>query len=1059
MASSFITNALQINFYYVLGIQDNEGTVNMFKALEAFGLRGFLGCPSVLYEQELAHFFDTAIVQDGDITCAVSGKYVTISESRFTSVFNLPTDGLTDLSEVPNHLVMQARTVFAKFDKPVPYSCKKRLLKYEFRLLNDILAKSITVKAGSFDAVTHERFFMMTAIHFGVKINWSKILFEVLKEMADRTVKRAKGFAAQICVILKGDPAVTLGEAKTFPHLKILSENTVNTYVSTNKTIDTRGKTDEPEVAKVTIVKRKSVSKKKSALTDKKGADEEPVEVVEKTVSKKRSASTGYEPAITKKRRTTKTKVFLSKASLELVSVAQDVEPISVVPAVEEIIEKEQEASTTDDVDQIIARIITENAEMETEEMFVEIDAGISDVTAEATGTDVVMGKADFVEPPVAGGIATGTDLAEQVEPRSDDITVEVAERSNSVTDEEDLEPFSKVLETSVSPISDDESLTIEEHLAQIPEGMMLPSLTSAEPTKIKFCSEIEIRGVEDGDWYRENLPKIAAIDKGMKSQEEPDIVQWHPAREQFKLICGDIDFLILLREQVITEMTSFFHSFSLRNFKAMRSVKDIISKEEKMLAWAETDSLETAIQRRLLIIAKYREVLLCKFLEARRTNLVSGLPTTAIDQRTLDILSAAHQQAVRNLLSQMRAHGLKWTRPVNSMLFEEPNLERGFFIPRTHKTIFSTCWLENLRKIEGHGPVQGMDSQRPLVKTWGLVPVGSVFGDSSIPRRIVDNASYRIQILDSVLPDFSVQISPVVDITSAPTDSALRSPRNSDISLPSPNQSSSSASSMHFTDDILQGVTFGLGIEILGVNEGDWYKASLPQIAISDKGKAPLVEKDDIKGHPAREIFNLICAYIDFLVKLREKKRDDAEKLKDVLLLHIRGLEQRFTEILEQQDRTYQGLFAHVRQEVQLQKAALSLEVLESRRKLQSQQVAWSQDMDNKLKGVQDHQDALSHDLMEFRVQAQENFNTLTSQLSELVDYINRGGHAKNGESGSSRGPQPPPDDRGRPGSGNGGSRPGGGSRSESSSKRYYRSGGSHKGSGRGIGYWLGEK
>ncbi|KZV42350.1 hypothetical protein F511_40294 [Dorcoceras hygrometricum] len=38
-------------------------------------------------------------------------------------------------------------------------------------------------------------------------------------------------------------------------------------------------------------------------------------------------------------------------------------------------------------------------------------------------------------------------------------------------------------------------------------------------------------------------------------------------------------------------------------------------------------------------------------------------------------------------------------------------------------------------------------------------------------------------------------------------------------------------------------------------------------------------------------------------------------------------------------------------------------------------------------------------------------NFNTITSQLSELVDYINRGGDAKKGERRSSRGPQPPLD------------------------------------------------
>ncbi|KZV35744.1 hypothetical protein F511_30082 [Dorcoceras hygrometricum] len=442
MASVFITNALQVKFDSVMGIQDNDGMVNMFKALESTGLRGFLGCPPVLYEQELEQFFETTMVQDGDVTCAVSGKYVAISKDRFAGVFNLPTDGLTDLSEVPNHLVLQARTVFSKSENPVQYSCKKRLLKYEFRLLHDILAKSITVKAGSFDAITHERFLMMTAIHFGVKINWSKILFEVLKEMADRTIKRAKDFAAQICVLLKGDPA-TLGEAKTFPTLKILSDKTVNTYVATNKTIDSRGKLDDPHVDKVAIVKRKSVSKKKSAPTDKKAADEEPVEVVEKAVSKKRTASTGDEPAVTKKKRKTKKKAALSKATLELVSVAQDVEPISVVPAesphkrtapnrklrlsagsddeivakepaVEEIIEKEKEASTADDVDQIIARIITETAEMETEEMFVETDVGKSDETTEATGADVVMGKADIEEPVEQRTYETDTEESEK---------------------------------------------------------------------------------------------------------------------------------------------------------------------------------------------------------------------------------------------------------------------------------------------------------------------------------------------------------------------------------------------------------------------------------------------------------------------------------------------------------------------------------------------------------------------------------------------------------------------------------------------------------------------
>ncbi|KZV28995.1 hypothetical protein F511_44320 [Dorcoceras hygrometricum] len=62
MASAFITHSYQINFESVLMIHDHEGILNMFKALEASGLRRFLGCESVLYEMELGHFFDTAFV-------------------------------------------------------------------------------------------------------------------------------------------------------------------------------------------------------------------------------------------------------------------------------------------------------------------------------------------------------------------------------------------------------------------------------------------------------------------------------------------------------------------------------------------------------------------------------------------------------------------------------------------------------------------------------------------------------------------------------------------------------------------------------------------------------------------------------------------------------------------------------------------------------------------------------------------------------------------------------------------------------------------------------------
>ncbi|KZV58784.1 hypothetical protein F511_24698 [Dorcoceras hygrometricum] len=284
MASSFITNSYQINFESVLMIHDNEGMLNMFKALEASGLRQFLGCESILYEAELGHFFETALLQDEDITCAISGKFITISPSLFTTVFDLPTEGITNFAEVPKEKVYDARSFFSQKGVQVDVHGKKKFLKHEFRLLNDILAKAITVKAGSFDSVTVERFQMMTAIHYGLKVNWGHVLFNVLKDMVDKSQKKAKGFAAQIGALLKSIPAIPMGNGVPFPSAKVLSMRTVHTYTVTNSTIDARTESEEQGMANA--------------------------------------------PIITKKRRTGKSKLSVSQAKLDIVQVATDIEPI-----------------------------------------------------------------------------------------------------------------------------------------------------------------------------------------------------------------------------------------------------------------------------------------------------------------------------------------------------------------------------------------------------------------------------------------------------------------------------------------------------------------------------------------------------------------------------------------------------------------------------------------------------------------------------------------------------------------------------------------------------------
>ncbi|KZV33495.1 hypothetical protein F511_38154 [Dorcoceras hygrometricum] len=151
MASVFIINSYQINFESVLMIPDHDGMLNMFKALEASGLRGFLGCESVLYEKELEQFFDTALVQGDDITGAVSGKYFSISKARFAQIFELPTERLVNFSEgvttATDSLEFKSRfnTLDAKLLDGQVSAIRSEQLEFQAKIAADILSLSTQI--------------------------------------------------------------------------------------------------------------------------------------------------------------------------------------------------------------------------------------------------------------------------------------------------------------------------------------------------------------------------------------------------------------------------------------------------------------------------------------------------------------------------------------------------------------------------------------------------------------------------------------------------------------------------------------------------------------------------------------------------------------------------------------------------------------------------------------------------------------------------------------------------------------------------------------------------
>ncbi|KZV55699.1 splicing factor 3B subunit 1-like [Dorcoceras hygrometricum] len=620
MASALINNTVQVFFDSVLG------------------------CSSALFEADLVEFFHNDSVRYGMVVSMIQGKPVSISEELFFDTFELPLEGLTDLQEVPQDLVLEAMRAFSYDGKLLSTSCKKKDMVSEFRLLNDILAKSMIVKAG--------------------------LLCNIFKDMVTQATRQARVYAVQICVLLKNAPALELGESKEFPPLKILTAKTVGTYIAKNKNIYVDG--DEPVVEKP-AEKNKAMPKKRPAPTV--GT---PVAKTKRTTGRGTPADTilalvtlaqeavpiQMVSAVTPpapKRKAPKRKLQLP--------VGSDDEIVEKKLAMESVVEQQREQTTADEVDKIIDQIITETTQMETDmegpsfsrsgDIIVEITACPTAVTDEDDILDGAENESSrkmassFTAPkqvlrdPLRSGEdddMSGLKQPSKIIERRSDISNTAEYFVEEPLETEDHGKEIEAVATSVEgKMLDDESLSIDDPLAIISADALLPSVTAAEITRIQFEHSIEIREVEEGDWYKARLPIIPAETKGKAPLQEIDTIKGHPAREIFTLIFIDIDFLVQIRAKVIDEVAKFFNYFSLRRLAVLGSTTDTAAKEERVLTWAETDSVQIALQRREFITTKYRELLLLKFLETRRHNFASGQHHSAIDLQVLDMLSDVH--------------------------------------------------------------------------------------------------------------------------------------------------------------------------------------------------------------------------------------------------------------------------------------------------------------------------------------------------------------------------------------------------------------------------------
>ncbi|KZV46594.1 hypothetical protein F511_39459 [Dorcoceras hygrometricum] len=690
MAASFFNNAIHIDFDSVLAM-DEPGMVSMFQSLVDSGLQGFLGCSAVVYEAALVEFFANGRVRDGLVVSSVDGVSVEISEELFAESFELPVVGLEDLSEIPKDVVFDARSIVSQSGEPIDLSGRKNQMKMPFRLLCDIMAKAISVKAGSFNAITVEKFLLITAVVCSVKMNWAKYLFGVLVKMVSAKSKQAKGFAIQISLLLATFPMLELGESSVFPASKILSKKTVLRFVSIN---------------------------------DRDGAEEIKAAEKKKAVAKKRTAA-NIEAAVPKKRRTTKKKSISSISSLEVVVVAEEAAPIQQIGEPVDI--EEPRCSSADAVDMIIQQVLEETradeAPADTTEAAVNVeknwyDLPYEDIVKRWEAENPVVTASDTEEEDEATAVVAPADPVQQVE----DVVVPIAA-------EEEL--------------SEDEKTSLDDILLSIPVDIPLPS-TCMEVTPIKMGKMIKIPGVTEQTWFLKSLPRISADDKGKVVLVDKDPIQGNPAEEHFSLICADIDLLVFLRAKFIDEVAAFFNSFSLRKFSSI-NFDEMYSKEDQVLRWGETESPQEAIRRKFYILLKYRTVLVFKFLDAWRINFAPGQGSTAIDIQVIELLSELYLSLLEELAKEKRALNLTWNKPCCSRIFEGYPGDRGAVIARNNTTTRSLCWIR--RKFW----VNGVWAVEECADLWVKIPKKIISTEVPLQRQY-DDTLPRVSVFFKLL-------------------------------------------------------------------------------------------------------------------------------------------------------------------------------------------------------------------------------------------------------------------------------------------------------------------
>ncbi|KZV34661.1 carbohydrate transporter [Dorcoceras hygrometricum] len=713
------------------------------------------------------------------------------------------------------------------------------------------------------------------------------------------------------------------------------------------------------------------------------GAEEAAGAPKTKAASKKRQAVAAVGAPVIKKKRTMRKKSSSSKDNLEIVAVAQEAVPIQMV----EPITVDQPAGKTDGEEAVAAEVDAstdrDQTAVEVGEAAADKDFSLDDKQSDRAETwfDRAFDEILRNDSPVV----TPSDTDEEEET----VDVGTAGRDQQVQFSEE-EPV--VMEMNAELIDVDEMMSLEDILMTIPADVLLPS-AGIEITKITMGKEIKIPEVNERTWFLNSLPKIPAENKGKAILVEKDPVNGNPAKEHYFFICADIDLLVNLRAQVIEAVDQFFHSFSFKKLATI-NIEELSRKEEQVLIWGETEITHVALSRKRYILLKYREVLVRKFLESWKNNFVPGKGSSEVDLKLIDMLSDIHLLVLEELREQALAHGLKWTRTCCSKIVEGSPRDRGAIIARTNTNTPSTCWLRTMIRVDGVWVVEPFCDQwvkipRPVV-CMKYLNSALLWTSSQLSLSVVEPVfrvaprqspvfAMRVSQFCSVFIDYSLfSWLPTVDITDFISPIALE--RTALLRV-----------QRSYALSVIDSVQMASSPILVSPNLVS--VAPHVQLCVQMASSPILVSPNLVSVAPHVQLLD--AQYASSFSSDESMNFDDAPASISLPAAPSPDI----TEALNQDSNDQRNLVSLELQsshkQLGTQIITTGLNVVDVRRVVRESH----QELNARINSLDEQVAATRNDLLEFSAQAQQTLNIITSQLSELVAYINRGGDNKRGK------------------------------------------------------------